>query len=637
MVLNIVGCCCRGPGYTRLFAGFDLSAGFISVGGARPINPTDILDEDGNTKRWPCWAVAWHDPLTIDPYNGEPAGGPLKATIADSDYPHVVHHLVFNTKTQELINGSTGAFALDLIRNCRLSDPAEVSGGGSGGGAAPNTELVSAIDGAAIIADALPSGAWTLKIGSFSGATNDRLYGFNYYSTSTLTGDSHFKAWSVNYSGGDYTEEFVIDNDGSGSRIPVTMNVVDGEIFCVNTNGDGDVEIYQNGSIVATMGGLDVLFHNDRGMGAVATISGQLIACLGQHEFEAPVSPMAKLCVVDDGEDVDDRLVTFVAIEDESDVAYYPRSMGWDPKLKCPVVVWDKAGNGGGYMTYITKPIEPGNIIEQDGVKIYANFPSVGYCGDTIGSQFSDVYLLLYQPSPLLWGVVIPGRMPRPLKVTAGVIEQPPPPTPEPTCDGLEECPEIPGATLAISLPPDYTDLVASDIAFPYGEILVEYFPSAISDVFNLLYVASSFYNFHLPLVPTDMGGAPITADYSQPGRLIVRKTATDTITYPHTWQEFYAYEIYSNTSCTDGQVTMTAIGWTCQLFEKLAGDDPLDPPNFGGEAITITPSFVVTLTAPAFRCHSGQVHVDLSFTNMIDGTAGTFNGSATISMGLLE
>ena len=605
--LNIVGCCCGGPGFTRLYVsagGF--GGGFNSLGGVRPINPTDDLASHTQTKHWPCWTVGWYLPGVRANYAGEATGGVLRALAAGSDYGYVLHHMIFNTKAKAMIHGARGVYSLELVKDCELADPTETVPRLSGG-ASLNLELISAEDGAVIIDAAYPAGTWTFRTAGFSGGNNDRLYGFNVYADAILgAGDAHFKAWSVLYDGTDYTEEFVLDNDGSGSAIPTTMNVVETSIFCTNVNDDGDLEVYENGSIVATMDGS----VGENNANAVSRIDAQLLAIVGSVAGGAAI-----LCVVADGESTNDQEVTFIATEEETPVEYFPIGLGYDPEKRCPVVVWDRGTYLGGYMTYITKPITPGNILGQDGVKVYANWPSLGY--NAFGFQPDDGFWNVFRyPAPVFWGVVIPGRMPRPLTVTGGVIEQPPPPTPEPNCDGLGGCDEM-LLTLWLSGFTNYTE-ITTDGGFPLGNLITEWFGENLNIVVELPYKAGS-YTFEIPLVEVDEFGIPITGDYDDPGILIRRRTAEDDTTYPppDNKREDWAYTLRVTVTCASGRVTISPLSYDYQVFQGTTGGDTW--PTFVGTDTTQLGLVDTDLPGASLdNCSTGYMGAIVEYQNLI-------------------
>lgn len=646
--LNIVGCCCGGPGVVKCrthaigFAGAFPQGAFGS--GVQPVNRQyDLLTDTGPLKHWPCWSVPFHDPPSV--YTGSTAIGPLKALVAESDNVPAENYLYFNTERHSLINarGSTNVRELQLVRECRLAISTEVVNFvfQNGGGASPNVELISAVDGAAII-DGASTGSPVFKYGAFAGATNERLYGFsfaNYSYYGPATGNYKFKAWSVAYDGTDFVDEFELSGDsGSGDPLsPVCMNVVDGDIWCISRQGvaPGDLLIYRNGSLHATM---------DRPTGDIFPLSHNAVTAIGagRQAFVAwnvlDFGNTLRLSIVADGEALDDmrvRLITYLA-DAEDDIEFFPQTVSWDPDKKCAVVVWGNP-TWGGYISYITKEIEPGNIVGQDGVLFYGAFASVGYDpGSHLAAAFSLTDLDYTYSNAKSWGVVIPGRMPQPLEVVEGNIVDPPPPPPEKTCDGLTECDNIAGAEFNLVLPDNYTSIIDFDAGFPFGELLAEWFPQSLSQAFDLFHVDGSTYTFELSLVEVDEEGDPITGDYDDAGLIIARKTVTDDITFPHTFREYWAYRIRARCTCSSGVVTILDVQWDVQIFDKYYTDDPGDPPTFIGAGGTVVPYTDPDnrINGEVLPCASTQMSAQLLFTSMLDGAPGDLVGWVLLTIG---
>lgn len=610
-------CCCGGPGITRAADAFGGPSGCF-----RFINATDDLD-GGNTRRWPCWCVPYYG--TIPEFSG-----------GSGDFPRVVSNETFNGSwftastlgfndninaviyasilssyvlpyTYFTSDGEQPAVIAAKLNTCALYPGYHVTGGGL----SEFDILVNAEDSRAILLASIPAGTWDIGTwATWGGTTATRLYGSSRWAAS---GEAHFKVWSTLYDGSDYQEHFTIDKfDEEFGDAPYTMNVCAGVVFSVASDG-----AYEDGSLLGGMTGLG-------STGAVGKRPGSL---------QRLILSAAGLTVFEASGNVTTNAVRFVILDDDDEeVEYSPLNIAYDERVKALAVSWGLAGGFGGigfelpYTTYITKDIVPGNIIGQDGVHVYANYPS-GRCEDDPNSFFGGggVWDLAWH-TPNQWAVVISGKLPRPTLIVGGHVEPPPPPPPPPpNCDGLTECAEIPDCTLSIFDVDDYTEII-SDGSF-FGEFdgcTAHWEGSNLDGSYTIPYFTGS-YAFRIDLATVD-GGDPEATDLRANGIRI--RYDTDVPGHPGRYREFWVYAIQVALTCTDGEVTIDYIEFD---YAMLFGDDiehlitTDDFPVLGDIALS-TPGSPPDpiLNGRSFPCGVSQVIAQFTYDSLIIDGVGT-------------
>jgi hypothetical protein len=410
----IANCCCDFIAITHIaeIAGL---GGSVVQATFRLIGTAEVAFNGGlmKTKRWPCWTVPYYQPGVITDY----AGDAIPSIMSVLKPAATV--MGFRPAPYALVFAGAGAVKRLLPRECSLVAGVFLAGGGF----STVDTIIDATASATLFASTIPAGSWDSSAVFWSSASDDRLFGYTTCSRAS-DGEAHFIQWSVDDTGGDYT---VILDLATMDYVPAgsAVNVCNGRAFAVVS----DSKIYEDGTLVATVSNSGIA------NAAVAWIGGQRLlltpSVLGATADSA-------LFILLDGSDVRDTPVLFrLALAGGIYTEFYrPLSMAWDPIQKAIAVTWafletDPSSFGThtpvwpwGYTTYITEPIVTGNIAGQDGVRIYANFPS-GYGNTSNESTF--------------WATVINGLPPVPLKLEAGIIE--PPPTPDvPVCDSFAAC-----------------------------------------------------------------------------------------------------------------------------------------------------------------------------------------------------
>lgn len=413
-------CCCGVLGITRTFA-----SGWTEL----LLNPAYDFLESGQFRFVPCWATG----NVLQPALGHTMGYHDRDDLA-------------------IINGSAGSGwggeypAQDCILALSVND-CEIDPVGAfpyTGGMVPHEILVTREDRETIENAAIPDGDWFYTYSYFGNATNSRLYGHTYCQGLTTHDDHKLVVWSTDYTGNDFTTHFTITDERL--ETPVVCNVQNMRenpdlIFSVGTNDDGDILIYQDDTISATIEGAGLI--NDLA-GGVALVDGQFIYC----PVSTPSSVNLKLYALTGTEAETDCRVELVVLDDtDFEVHFYPYSITWDSIARAAVVRWGPGEGGVGVFpslaTYITKPLVPGNIIGQEGVTVYGAY-LVGYGPSSGGGS-------AYQP--ISWGTLIQGRAPVPLHFTGLHLDPPPPPPPPlPDCTDFDACATVDMPDLAVGI-----------------------------------------------------------------------------------------------------------------------------------------------------------------------------------------
>lgn len=290
----------------------------------------------------------------------------------------------------------------------------------------PADEIISTVDGQAIINSTLPTmpdppaindgiaiGAWV----GYSFST-DRLYGVSAWTTS---GVDHVKGWSTDLDGGDLTtifsrtvpsgwtsgvSGFIYGGPGRMTNGPV----IDGVIHTVEYGGlvgglgiPSAARMLANGSVV----------DDDWG---VFTTSPQLLAIKGGIE----------LAVGDSGDSV-----SFILSDDSQ---FTPILIAWDEEKRATVVVWSgyisSQTRYAVFVSFITKPLVDGNIIGQEGVEFYTAVPARNGWNFAFGSTYDTLSA---------WGIGFDNLSVPPVNLEGAIPTIPNEPE-EGSCSGLDDC-----------------------------------------------------------------------------------------------------------------------------------------------------------------------------------------------------
>lgn len=371
-------CCCARPAITRSVTGTILVVNYDDY------NP----DFPGQLRSYPCW--------TNRGLGFYPMFSPIMG------YDHEKKWLIAGGTIRTFLFDSAPVKKVDI--------------GQCADGSSPITTMISYDDALAIADATFPDGV-TKIVSSWVGVTHSRLYGFSRY---VDDGAFTFKAWSVDYDGEDYVEEFTIDS-GETSGTPSSMDVMDGSILTLGDNGS-DGTIIEDGSAAEVLDG----FSGDTAV-SVVRVGGTYLWCEpnGLHS----------------GSDTVEFAPLEMVFGEPTTVTYKAYALGWDELHRAAVVHWlpfSGWGGGGspkapqGYVTYIKESVTGGNIIGQAGVDIYLGYvANYGWPSGTGGGFVEN-------DAPPEAAVIIPGKLPTPLTVTEGVL--PDPPDPPPDCGLFLDC-----------------------------------------------------------------------------------------------------------------------------------------------------------------------------------------------------
>lgn len=572
-------CCCGGPGVMRA------SGAFLFM------NHVDELQsgEGGWTyclKRWPCWASPWA-------WNGCNGGKPL--TFYDEANGHQwflngssLGHL---PRTNEFVIGSMlisrelhndyGDFdALPAIVTGRIDDcqyvlPLDPPPTYSGGNLTPRTLLTvgqsfEVLD--SFLASAAPDPA--NGYGGFSGVDAEFIYGFFHWDTYDADGDrtAHFQAFKLPHGSTTRTDLHAFTKTIPGivtpnafDGVPHTMNVQDSHCYNTRSWYDGDfrprLRVFKDGGQVAEMR-LGITLDGDDW--AVGEVAGQMIA----------LQSTLRAVIVEDGKDAADNLVRMIAKfpsgdDPDTEIELVPISLGYDYHKRALCIIWGSyvirilfPELVPTYATYHSAPITPGNILANPHVRVYELFPLGSLPGDGHSGP-SGGYLGTGVNQSAGWCHIIPGRMPRPLKVVAGhIVDPPPPPPPTPNCDGLTECAALPPLSLSLR---EFDDFEVPATFSPFSGKF-HWLLTNLEAGYLLHYQPGTNFDFAIDLA--------IPGDYSAPGRLVQRWEDAN----PDYRLEHYVHRIRAHVVCADGAVAFDRIDFYLQEFLDLTGATELQP-----------------------------------------------------------
>lgn len=666
-------CCCGGPGVTRtqgLYSGFFGSAVSDHFLTFRFINVADdIVSTAGaasawKTKRWPCWVVPYYDPGHGQIYDGGQSGHhPTPIGIRRVDdlsgigaasfqfdrlalgFTHEFNAMIYATAYNWYDGGlyadptftpNRPGVVMAKLGKCGIYT-ADIFGGG---GLCEWTELISSEDAFAIVSGQFPAGSWLdlpayadgvttepryrLKQSTWCAASLTRLYGYTRYDGFPSGGDDaadferYFKAWSVKYDGSDYTEHFTIhktgDDANDGLGIPITMNVCNDVIYFAaktSTSGFGDIHYYTNGSSIGGFSDSPAPFASL----AQGPRSGQLFVLTEEY-----ASAGQELAIFSNGADISDQQLRFIAIVDDDGhtVEYTPTSISYDTSIRAVVVTWgaylqtDEWSAPYAYSnftTYFMGDVTPGNVVGQDNVLIYADFPA----GDATETPPNVFYLPSAPPTAdNRWAIVICGKMPRPTGVTAGHIDPPPPPPPPPpTCDGLTGCEgvDMPDAELDLGAFTVFDEVLHDDVRDV--DFTRHWTLSNLNGPYILSYLSGLAWDLQ---VGTD-------GDYGDPGIPVF----WDEYSAPYTdvLYEGYLEYLREDLSCNSGTVAITVITLEMQTYTGLhsSGTPILDivTSGAGGAPTTI-------VEGQAASCFASVTAINVIFQDLF--TTGVGDGS---------
>lgn len=561
----IADCCCQ----SVVIAKFGITGVPITVGGSsfftktavRPINwITDVIQPPGFWPRLinsPCYAHQ-SDANCFNAFakqTGGPANGDLLGFNTSEKWvivcpasswdfsPANPYQPVKALKIAECVLGIGGVFDVP---------PCDIVGH------SPYDDLIAGEDAWNILDGSFPSGDSSFwKRASWASATNDRIFG---WSSIAGSGVEKFRVWSVAYNGSDFREEFLIEGDND-TPTPATFNQLpNGNIYClsVGEGGMSKTRFYSNGSHFATM--------DDQWFGAAAQIEGQVLALVGDARALTPGA--TSLVIVEDGADPDDQKVFFNGNICDQSVALKPYGISYDPFQQAVVVVWGAIGPTLGaplvpnFITYIRKALVPGNILGQDGVRLFAAIA----VGQGVGCQgSSDV-----------WNVVIPGPLPRPLTVSEAGIE-PPAPVPTGDCANLDGC-DLTGTQIRGALA-GFLNSFANEVDSVCGTQSIRYLWANMNSSYVMTYQASidGPCSDSLTLGPGGMAfkialGREDVSDYTDPGVLV--RYPVGCAGAPEFHRELYVYVVWFVLACVDGKLEITKVAFATQEFLGRDGTD---------------------------------------------------------------
>lgn len=583
-------CCCGGPGIARVPYQGPAVLDQLSVTLRYVYPATDVYDTF-YTHHWPCWA--WPRLFGSGGIDTDYTGwqtltnaifSPLSGTILGYDYQK--NWLIYTP------DNYTSVYALQV--------------GACDTGESPVSTLIDGATGASILAGTVPGGATSIDFNGWVGAVGGRIFGQSRY---TESGTLKLKVWSVLYDGTDYQVEFTIAESGGHFPPACVTTQTDHLITQMSMGGSPpDIRIYDNGSLV------DTYSH-----AGVTGADGYVDSTLKFGSQYLSLFTSGKLLLIESGTA---DLVQFVASEGGIDVDYTPKAMAYDPTKRAIVITWrDETGYGPGYTTYSYKPLSAGNIIDQDGTRIYANWYA--------GQGFSAPGASFWVRSPLPAGVAIPGKLPQALTVTAGVIEPPPPDPPKPVdCTDLTDCAYEYNLKALVWFTKFVDSLGWGPIVSTYGS---NFYVDFLHERLN------AYYGFRLAENTDPWGGGYVSTtnpywfycplgedgNYADPGILFTDFSYVD----PNWRREDYIYGIYLKVTCSGDELTIDEIHF---LFHGFLGDITNSTPGwdwpqvFGSDSIS--PTLDGSAKGSATPCHGNTF---AAFTYPFDygyGTVGDFS-----------
>lgn len=620
-------CCCGGPGFLRV------DAGHLFFNAAHDC-------ADGKLKRWPCWFHPFVLDASFNPYIGDRPGKGPRCRIPWGDPTYIQQWgpcIGYDYRTQQLFWSGTmryvdagshwSTFGGDGLYSAKLDscslgfepvDGVDFNGGWMDGQIVLDSPALSSLYESTIptgyefnIPTTLPGNPGGLLV-AYSGVDSGRLWGMTY--AWKFTEDSHLIGWSTAFDGTDYQEVFHRTKDSLHAfDLAKTVNVCSGSLYSFDLYPAG-VTLYKDGSSQGHMTGASPFFI----CAAKRRVSDQIIICenplTGSGGFGGAGSGLTstgKAFIFSSGDTAASQQLSCVIVnDDEEEIELIPIGMAYDEEKDCIAIKWRYPWwigwgtvpppwiGGQVFCTYLNGDVSPGNLLEQDNVIFYGQFPLEDYSWGTFNGWLSSLYNST--PYPLNWGYIISGRMPDPTKVTAGHVEPPPPPPPEPpSCDPLILCEDPPNLHGGFSAFENFDSVdVSSNVYHWYMSVLnlgfeLEYqYTSGGTMVFTKRYVnTGDLFNYSNPGIQFGWMDSNSGAEFDV---------------------EYYMTAIEMGVKCLDGYMRLHFLNIYFQEFSDPTGaQSPLGETYWQGLPDTDGPGLVD-------GCRSGIFSSDIKYQDFL-------------------